>query len=246
MSDLKTILPPNASQMERDIEIALARRVEGVPVPIRSLWRPQDCPASHLAWLAWALSVDVWNGAWAEEVRRQVVAGSIPLHRVKGTLGAVKRALAGVHSEADVIEWWQDASEAHTFKITVTPTADLMGETTGPIFSDALISELRRVVDAAKPVRSHYALRLRPLSRSTIRPACAATAKGYSRASVTARQPGLAMTPVLRPAAAAAAKTHGRAALAMKTPGITARVGASIGAGLVVRERLSIEFRSAA
>ena len=95
MSDPASLLPPNATPQERALDLAPAAHLGAIPRPISRLWNPQTCPAALLPWLAWALSVDEWDADWPEQIRRDVIAGSIGLHRVKGTLAALKRALAG-------------------------------------------------------------------------------------------------------------------------------------------------------
>lgn len=151
MSDL---LPPNATAPERALASAVGR-ISAVPVPLHHLWNPATCPPALLPWLAWALSVDVWDPAWPERTKRAVLRESFAVHRRKGTAGAVRRALAAAGVPADVIEWWQEGGDPHTFRVRVDVRALLeRGET----FSAALVSGLRRSVDAVKPVRSHYAI----------------------------------------------------------------------------------------
>lgn len=54
-----TILPPNSSALERDIEESGGKkRIEAIDVPVGKLWNPQTIPAEILPYLAWALSVD--------------------------------------------------------------------------------------------------------------------------------------------------------------------------------------------
>jgi phage tail P2-like protein len=84
---MNSLLPPNASPQEAAIEAATAR-IADVPVPNASLWTPATCPAALLPWLAWALSVDEWDGTWPEERQRAVIAASVGVHRRKGTRGA--------------------------------------------------------------------------------------------------------------------------------------------------------------
>lgn len=101
---IKSLLPPNATALERALEEVTARAAQ-VAVPVEDLWNPQDCPAAVLPWLAWALSVDVWDASWSEDVKRTVIAESIAIHRRKGTVWAVREALrtAG-YAEASISE----------------------------------------------------------------------------------------------------------------------------------------------
>jgi phage tail P2-like protein len=90
---MMSILPPNSTSLERAFEAALQEMCD-LQVPVRDLWNPETCPDTHLPWLAWALSVDVWESGWPEEIKREVIAASIGVHRRKGTVGAVRRAIA--------------------------------------------------------------------------------------------------------------------------------------------------------
>lgn len=87
-------------------------RISDVPTPLRDLWRPDSCPADLLPWLAWTLSVDVWDPSWTEATKRGVIAASIDVHRHKGTRSAVVSALrsAGL-GDAQLIE--RDAATLH-------------------------------------------------------------------------------------------------------------------------------------
>jgi phage tail P2-like protein len=101
---MNSLLPPNATPQETAIEAATARIGE-VPVPNATLWTPATCPAALLPWLAWALSVDEWDGTWPEERQRAVIAASVAVHRRKGTRGAVVAALAAAgYGTATLIE----------------------------------------------------------------------------------------------------------------------------------------------
>ena len=100
---MSTLLPPNASLTERALEATTAPQV---PVNgIRALWDIDRCPESHLPWLAWSLSVDDWDENWPEEDRRNLIRASLDIHRVKGTLAAIRRVLAATgYEDATIIE----------------------------------------------------------------------------------------------------------------------------------------------
>ena len=88
---MSILLPKNATEIERAIELACARELS---VPIASLWSAESCPEHLLPWLAWALHVDGWSSAATEADKRRMVRESILLHRKKGTPWSIKRALA--------------------------------------------------------------------------------------------------------------------------------------------------------
>src|SRR6185503_9155028 len=101
-----TLLPPNATQFE--IALAdVAARISDIPVPVGDIYNPAECPENVLPWLAWAFSVDEWNPDWTIDQRRQAIASSVYVHRHKGTVGAMKQALAALGYDITLEEWHQ-------------------------------------------------------------------------------------------------------------------------------------------
>ncbi|WP_429884766.1 phage tail protein I [Geoalkalibacter halelectricus] len=161
----KSLLPPNSTALERALEGA-TERIGAAAVPVSDLWNPDTCPAAALPWLAWALSVDVWDSAWSEDIKRRVIAESIAIHRRKGTVWAVREALrAAGYAEATVSEGLPrltyDGAQLHDGVETYfggsrwalfDVHADL-GETEGLSASDR--DRLVRLIDMAKPVSRH-------------------------------------------------------------------------------------------
>lgn len=145
MSDL---LPPNATPQERALSETVAR-IGDVPVPIRDLWDPDTCPAKLLPWLAWAFSVDDWDPLWTEVQQRQAVKASYQIHRHKGTIGAVKDAMAALGYDAEVIEWFNQtpAGDPYTFNLK------LGVDQNGIVLAD--VNRLLAVIESSKNLRSH-------------------------------------------------------------------------------------------
>ena len=96
-----SLLPPNATDLERGMELASARAPE---IPIRKLWSSADCPLALLPYLAWALGVEEWDPDWPEAVKRAAVAGAVAVHREKGTLAGLKRLLDNAGAEYEYTE----------------------------------------------------------------------------------------------------------------------------------------------
>jgi phage tail P2-like protein len=145
MSDL---LPANATGGERALSLA-AERAGSVPVRVRDVWDPDTCPANLLAWLAWAFSVDEWDAAWTDEQKRDTIRRSIVVHRYKGTIGAVREALAALGVDAQVQEWFNQVPEGNPYTFKVLLQADQVG-----ISKDA-IKSLFAVIERTKNLRSH-------------------------------------------------------------------------------------------
>lgn len=116
---MNSLLPPNASALERATEGAINGSIDSIPVPVRDLWNPERCPVALLSWLAWALSVDNWNTDWPEKIKRTVIAQSIEVHRRKGTIGALRRALGALGHGIRVSEWYQYDGRPYRFRLDV-------------------------------------------------------------------------------------------------------------------------------
>lgn len=142
-----TLLPPNATAQETALEGSV-ERIGGAPVPNDTVWNPEVCPAALLPWLAWALSVDHWNPSWPESVKRQVIAASFDVHRIKGTIGALEKALQALDLDGmDVTEWFDFDGDPYTFRVDV----ELL--TRG--LTEGEETDILGVIDRAKNVRSH-------------------------------------------------------------------------------------------
>lgn len=176
------LLPPNATAEERALSLAAAAR--GIEAEsVRLTWRPDDCRAELLPWLAWAFHVDDWDDGWSEAAKRAAIGKALELHRHKGTRWAILRQLSALgYENVEILEkrdvdailrrlgrlvldgTWRVGEEPPR-KIMRPP--DLVGipyldhwakfavvaditEFTRP----TAVSEIKRAVNAMKPVRS--------------------------------------------------------------------------------------------
>lgn len=145
MADL---LPPNATPQERALAETVSRSSE-IFVPVRDTWNPDTCPAVALPWLAWALSVDEWDSAWSEEQKREAIKSSIAVHEQKGTIGAVKEALAALGYGVQVQEWFEQEPPAAPYTFSLVLDVQQSGIEQGGL------AEVLSVVNATKNLRSH-------------------------------------------------------------------------------------------
>lgn len=175
---MSELLPPNTTALERAAAIATAFSVS--PEPIATLWDPDRCPAAFLPWLAWALHVDNWDDTASEAQQREAIKLSVLLHRKKGTPWAVKRALATLGLEIDLIDqqaqraiyarhnpprldgtWQLDGS------VKIMPLADITGIpqvqhwaefivrlNLADVTNPAIMAKLRALIDEWKPARA--------------------------------------------------------------------------------------------
>ncbi|TXE26933.1 phage tail protein I [Serratia ureilytica] len=140
------LLPTGSTQTEINTEQSIAG-VSDTPTPLRPLWNTSTCPASLLPYSAWAFSVDRWDEAWDEATKRGVIRQSYFVHRHKGTIGALRRAVEPMGYLISVTEWWQNGRTPGTFEMVVG-TLD-----TG--ITPEMYAELERVIDDTKPCSRH-------------------------------------------------------------------------------------------
>ena len=111
MSD--DLLPPNATPAERALSVAISPSYE---VGIKQLWNAQTCPVGILPWLAWALSVEVWDTGWTEAQKRTAIQNSISEHFKKGTSGYLRRALESLGYDVEINE---RTGTAYVFRVSM-------------------------------------------------------------------------------------------------------------------------------
>ena len=78
--------------------------------------------SEQLDHLAYAWDASVWRDSWPIELKRSVVKNVVTEKRKKGTVRAVRDALASIQSAATIKEWWETDPKGtpHTFTIYAT------------------------------------------------------------------------------------------------------------------------------
>ncbi|KNH02615.1 Tail protein I [Qipengyuania citrea LAMA 915] len=147
-----TLLPPNSTRLESAIESATSAGLTDVPVPIRDVWNPATCPAGLLPFLAWGVSIDLWNSEWSEAEKREAVASAIEDQRRKGTRASLRDVLDRFDPLIQIVEWFEDRGtlEPHTFRLELP-----LGIESDVEYDTALVAALLRDIAAVKPLRSH-------------------------------------------------------------------------------------------
>lgn len=113
-------LPPSATALEHAIEAHMEGKYTGLPSYILTdLYNPNKIPAHLLPYLAEHLSADVWNPAWSERTKRNVIKKQIELHQIKGTLGGIETALEGLDMLCNIRQWYEYGGEPYRFKVDV-------------------------------------------------------------------------------------------------------------------------------
>lgn len=140
---MHSLLPLNSTPLERAVEAASN---EDLKVTLRTLYNPDTCPAHLLYQLAWAWSVDRWDDAWPEAIKRSVIRSSFYVHAHKGTLGALRRVVEPFGYLIEVVEWFNATPPAvpGTFALKIGVSEAGISEET--------YSQLTALIDDAKPV----------------------------------------------------------------------------------------------
>ena len=143
----QSLLPPNASQLLRDLETVFGDSFDLATLN-RYVVNPDLAPAHILPWLAWALSVDDWSDSWSEQIRRNVIKASVEVHRKKGTIGALKKALQAFNYEnVKVEEWFEYGADPYFFRVFF--------EVREPGFDVNILPQVQKVIESTKNARSH-------------------------------------------------------------------------------------------
>lgn len=145
-----SLQPPTVAPGDRHIEASIAR-LAAVPVTFANVWDPATCPADLLPWLAWGLSIDVWDPDWSEEFKRLMIAEAIPRQRRKGTVAAVREVLDAFGVGLTIHEWFDQfvPLAPYTFEVRLPVEG---GETA----TAALIEKVADQVVRVKPARAHF------------------------------------------------------------------------------------------
>jgi len=140
---MRSLLPLNSTPLERGIEATFA---ENTLIPLRTLYNPDTCPVHLLPHLAWAWSVDRWDPAWSEPVKRAAIKASFFIHKHKGTIGALRRVVEPLGYLIEIVEWFntvpQGVPGTFALKVGVLDTG----------ITEEMYLELERLIDDAKPV----------------------------------------------------------------------------------------------
>ena len=143
----QSLLPPNASKLLRDLESVFGDSFD-LPTLNRYVVNPDLAPVHILPWLAWALSVDDWSDNWSEQIRRNVIKASVEVHRKKGTIGALKKALQAFnYTNVKVEEWFEYGDDPYFFRVFF--------DVREPGFDVNILPQVQKVIESTKNARSH-------------------------------------------------------------------------------------------
>lgn len=176
---MDSLLPHNATNLERDIE-ASTGRIGAIDLsPASGVWNPDTCPGHLLPWLAWAEGVDEWSSLWTVAVQRAVIKAQRLVRRKRGTKTAVAAAVEALSGAAVIKEWheYEPQKTPHTFDVVISG---------GDGYVEAELQQsMIRAIDRTKPVRSHYTLGVGLTSAAALNLAGVAMVGTYKRMEFT-------------------------------------------------------------
>lgn len=147
-----SLLPPNATALERRLEEVTARTSD-LPVDIRQLWNPDTCPEHILPWLAWGFGLHDWKSYWPTSIKRAVIRDAIDFKRKQGTAASVRQIVTAFGAQVVLKECWEVEPKAapHTFSVVINATS-MGGQAVTDEFQQDIIDSIAR----AKPARTHF------------------------------------------------------------------------------------------
>jgi phage tail P2-like protein len=220
MSDALDLLPSNATPLEQELARLSHRLDEIDPAVIETLWDAWRCPAELLPHLAWALSLDVWDDAWSEGVKRQAIADAPAVHRTKGTRYAVDNVLKLLGCRISFKEWWQQTPPGRRGTARAMVLVLERQSPGAPLITPDLIARVNRALLTTKPKSRAISLEMAVGARSQagLSTVGAAAALGINRA--TAAPPMVASSKI--GAATSLASAMLKTASATATPPLVA------------------------
>ena len=117
-----SLLPPNATPLERAMEAITADMLLPVDFDCRSLWSAEQCPVHLLPYLASAVGMDDWDDNWPEHIKRDGVATAIEVQSTKGTIYSIKKAAASFGVTTTVCEYRDNPATMAPCSYTITAT----------------------------------------------------------------------------------------------------------------------------
>lgn len=178
-----SILPPNHTALEAVLERVVRLTAPDLS-PVATLFDPNACPVELLGWLAWSLSVDVWDPEWDEATKRRVIQHALEVHRKKGTAKSVVLALEAIGLTTEIIEGWEENRAPHSFRVTA------YGEDVfeaGLQLNPALAEAVARQIENVKPARSNYSLRIGQTLRTKLEIRSGAAGRQHVKETIAAQ-----------------------------------------------------------
>lgn len=157
-----SVIPASSTHLEKAFDTVIAKHIESIPNQrIFEQWDPYKCPAALLGWLAWAVSVDDWNPDWPEQVKRDVIASSVTVHRHKGTAYSVKHSLNSLKVKTNITEWTDNIKQSVPYSFSVNTFAnDAFKNAIHYNIDQEFYQSIKQQINSNKPIRSQFDIKV--------------------------------------------------------------------------------------
>ncbi|HFQ5115484.1 TPA: phage tail protein I [Vibrio vulnificus] len=102
-----TLFTDNASPLERALERAFTRTLEGISPPVPELLHADATPESVLPYLAAERQVPDWSPTDSPVVKRATVQQQKSVFRLCGTISGLDLAVSSLGGESDIKKWYE-------------------------------------------------------------------------------------------------------------------------------------------
>lgn len=154
-----SLLPPNATKLERNLE-QLGDRLSNLPVPFIELHRVELCPEKHLAWLAWDHRVEYWRSDWSAVEKRQAILESKEFNAQRGTRSSIESLLSKFVNNFELKAWHEFNPPQPPFTFVV-----IINEM---IISIEQLLQIQTAVEATKSARDNFSIAAKVVSSGQI------------------------------------------------------------------------------
>lgn len=146
--------------------------------------------------IAYSFDLTTWRDYWPLSQKRRVAKTVLAQKCRMGTLSAVKKVLESLGPAVSITEWWQKSPKAtpHTFEVVAS-----IGGLSGGLSAEAQ-EDFFRLLNEAKPVRSHYTFTIAMSLLSDIQITGALRPASYARCSseLTPLSNQISVNPLIR------------------------------------------------
>ena len=138
-----TLLPLNAKPIEKAVDALNAQSLDVDVTPVDT--NPLTCPSQLLPYLAamWRVTIDQLS----EQEQRQLIHNALAIHKYKGTVYAVQKALDSVLNRVSINE----NKSAFEFDVVVTLKSDPTA-----VYNNEKFNTARQLTNNAKNARSRF------------------------------------------------------------------------------------------
>lgn len=153
--------------------------------------------STQLGHIAYSFDLTTWRDYWPLSQKRQVAKTVVAQKCRMGTLSAVKKVLESLGSAVSITEWWQKTPKGapHTFEVVAS-----IGAISGGLSANAQ-EDFFRLLDEAKPVRSHYTFTAVQSLLGNLQVSGSIRSASFARCSseITPLTTQISVTPLMRP-----------------------------------------------